>query len=196
MGAGALAANGGGAFGDGAAATGSNATAVGPGASATFANSSAFGAGATATAANQMMFGTAASLYAAPGITSAASRAAQSGPTQFVTSDAAGNLATANFSPQDITSLGASVATLQQDLQRGLAQAFEGTAIAIALGGSALPADKRFAISTNWGNFRGQNALSFTAQARVNEFVVLNAGVATGFQHQGVGSRVGATFAW
>ena len=73
-----------------------------------------------------MMFGTAASLYAAPGITSAASRAAQSGPTQFVTSDAAGNLATANFSPQDITSLGASVATLQQDLQRGLAQAFEG----------------------------------------------------------------------
>ena len=85
-----------------------------------------------------MMFGTAASLYAAPGITSAASRAAQSGPTQFVTSDAAGNLATANFSPQDITSLGASVATLQQDLQRGLAQA-RGTAIAIALGGALRP---------------------------------------------------------
>ena len=37
-------------------------------------------------------------------------------------------------------------------------QAFEGTAIAIAMGGSALPSDKKFAISTNWGTFRGQNA--------------------------------------
>jgi len=31
-----------------------------------------------------------------------------------------------------------------------LNQAFEGTAIAIAMGGSALPDNKRFAITTNW----------------------------------------------
>jgi hypothetical protein len=38
--------------------------------------------------------------------------------------------------------------------------------------------------------------LSLIAQSRVNEFVVLNAGVAGGLQHQGIGSRVDATFAW
>ena len=85
---------------------------------------------------------------------------------------------------------------MQQGLQTGLQQAFEGTAIAIALGGGTLPSDKRFAVSTNWGNFRGQNALSLAAQMRVSDVVVLNAGVAAGLQQQGIGSRVGATFAW
>ena len=40
------------------------------------------------------MFGTALSTYTMPGITSAASAAAQTGPTQIVTADAGGNLAT------------------------------------------------------------------------------------------------------
>src|SRR5262249_14061272 len=150
-----------------------------------FGGSTAVGAGATKTAGNQMMFGTASTTYAAPGITSAASRAAQSGPTQFVTSDASGNLATSNFGPQDI-------AVLKQDMVK----AFEGTAVAIALGGTALPSDKRFAISTNWGNFRGQNAMSFAGQMRLNEAIVVNAGIAAGLQHSGIGSRVGATLAW
>src|SRR3981189_1221731 len=74
--------------GGGAAATGSNATAIGPAASATFANASAFGAGASATAANQMAFGTASNTYRMPGITSAASLAAQSGPVSGVTTHA------------------------------------------------------------------------------------------------------------
>jgi trimeric autotransporter adhesin len=100
VGAGAFASNGAAAFGDGAVATGTNATAVGPGASANFANSSAFGAGASATAANQMAFGTASNTYRMPGITSAASLAAQSGSTSFVTTDANGNLAATSFGPQ------------------------------------------------------------------------------------------------
>jgi len=174
------------ALGQGSRATGPGSTALGAGANtAGFAGSTAIGAGATNTAANQMMFGTASTTYTAPGITSAASRAAQSGPTQFVTSDASGNLATSNFGPQDI-------AVLKQDVVR----AFEGTAIAIALGGSALPSDKKFAISSNWGNFRGQNALSFAGQLRLNEVMVVNAGIAAGLQHSGIGTRVGATFAW
>ena len=41
-----------------------------------------------------MVFGTASNTYTAPGITSSASKAAQSGPTQIVTADAGGNLAT------------------------------------------------------------------------------------------------------
>src|SRR5262249_18892094 len=149
VGAGAFASNGSAAFGDGAVATGTNATAIGPGASATFANSSAFGAGASATAVNQMAFGTASNTYRLPGITSAASLAAQSGPTSFVTSDAGGNLATTNFGPQNIAGLRANVAALQQgfaalqqgfnvlqeNLQHGLNQSFAGSAVALALSG-------------------------------------------------------------
>ena len=98
VGNGALASNGGAAFGDNAVATGTNSTAVGPGATATHANAAAFGNGATTTRANQHVYGTASNTYTMPGITSAASRAAQSGPTQVVTSDAAGNLATTTLS--------------------------------------------------------------------------------------------------
>jgi YadA head domain repeat (2 copies)/YadA-like membrane anchor domain len=203
VGAGASAANGGAAFGDGAVATGTNATAVGPGASATFANSSAFGNGATATAANQMAFGTASNTYRMPGLTSAASLAAQSGPTYIVTTDASGNLAATSLSIPDISSLNANVSALQQNvrllqenLQHGLNQAYEGTAIAIAMGGAALPDNKRFAVTTNWGNFRGTNAMSLVAQARISDNVVANAGFAGGFQYGGIGSRAGLTFAW
>ncbi|MFL6835058.1 MAG: hypothetical protein ACJ8F0_20965 [Xanthobacteraceae bacterium] len=203
VGAGAFASNGGAAFGDGAVATGTNATAIGPGASATFANSSAFGAGASATAANQMAFGTASNTYRMPGITSAASLAAQSGTTAFVTTDANGNLATTNFGPQNIAGLNASVAALQQgvnilqeNLQHGLNQSYEGTAVAIAMSGSALPDTKRFAVTTNWGNFRGTNAMSFIAQARLSDNIVANAAIAGGFQYGGVGTRAGLTFAW
>jgi trimeric autotransporter adhesin len=173
-------------------ATGTNATAIGPGATATFANSSAFGAGATATAANQMAFGTASSTYRMPGITSAASLAAQSGPVSVVTTDANGNLATASFNPQDISVLQSNVATLQTQMK----QAFEGTAIAIAMGGSALPSDKKFAITTNWGTFRGENAGSVVAQMRVSDHVVLNGAVGAGFAQGGVGGRAGVTLAW
>ncbi|MFL6833729.1 MAG: hypothetical protein ACJ8F0_14180 [Xanthobacteraceae bacterium] len=200
VGAGAFASNGAAAFGDGAVATGTNATAVGPGASATFANSSAFGAGASATAANQMAFGTTSNTYKMPGITSAASLAAQSGPVSLVTTDASGNLAATSLSVPDISALNANVSALQQNvrllqenLQHGLNQAYEGTAIAIAMGGAALPDNKRFAVTTNWGNFRGTNAMSFIAQARISDNVVANAGFAGGFQYGGIGSRAGLT---
>jgi trimeric autotransporter adhesin len=148
--------------------------------------------------------------YRMPGISSAASLAAQSGPTAFVTTDASGNLAASNFGPQNIAGLTANVATLQQgfntlqqgfnmlqeNLQHGLNQAYEGTAVAIALSGSALPDTKRFAVTTNWGNFRGTNAMSFIAQARISDNIVANAAIASGFQYGGVGTRAGMTFAW
>jgi hypothetical protein len=127
-----------------------------------------------------------------PGITSAASLAAQSGPTQVVTTDAAGHLAAAGFTGQDISTLQSNVGTLQTQMR----QAFEGTAMAIALGGGALPADKKFAISTNWGTFRGENAMGLSAQMRLNDYVVMNGGVAAGFAERGVGGRAGLTVAW
>ena len=73
---------------------------------------------------------------------------------------------------------------------------FEGTAMAISLGGSALPADKRFAISANFGTFRGENAMSFGAQLRLSQNVVINGGLAAGLAQGGVGGRAGVTLAW
>ena len=113
----------------------------------------------------------------------------------MVTTGAAGNLASAPLP----TDLSGSVATLQSQvttLHGQVKQAFEGTAIAIALGASTLPGDKRYAVTVNWGNFRGENAMSLAAQYRVANYVVLNAGVAAGFAQGGVGSRAGVTFAW
>jgi hypothetical protein len=187
------------ALGQASVASGSGATAIGTGSSAGFANSAAIGNGVTTTRANQVAVGTAANTYTLAGVTSAASTAAQTGPTKVVTTDAFGNLAAASFTPQDISTLQSNVGILQQDvsiLQQQMKQAFEGTAIAIAMGGASLPADKRFAISTNWGNFRGQNAVGVAAQFRLTDYAVANLGVGGGFAQGGIGSRAGVTFAW
>ena len=124
-----------------------------------------------------------------------------------MTTDAAGHLATANFSPQDITNLNSAlgnlnanvtglwqnVAALNQSIQRG----YEGTAIAIALAGTALPSDKNYAISGNWGTFRGQNAFGGSAQIRRKRSSrAERRSLGVGFQKGGVGGRAGATVAW
>jgi trimeric autotransporter adhesin len=128
MGAGASAGNAGVAFGDGTTATGPNSAALGVNANATFANSTAVGTGATTTRANQQSFGTAANTYTLAGITSGASKAAQSGPIQIVTSDANGNLATTPASSlvttTDLSAVNAKLADLSgniQVLKRGIA---------------------------------------------------------------------------
>jgi autotransporter adhesin len=92
------------AIGSAAVATGANAVAIGNGATATFANSAAFGNGAVAARANQQVFGTAANTYTMAGIESAASKAAQTGPTQIVTSDSGGNLATTSLASLGVAS--------------------------------------------------------------------------------------------
>jgi trimeric autotransporter adhesin len=144
-----------------------------------------------------------------PGIQSAASAAAQSGAVQFVTADQQGNLATTNLSQQtfnNVVNLATNLTNVQNQLaniqgqvnilQSDMQKSFEGTAIAIAMSGGWLPDNKTFAVATNLGNFQGQNAMSVNAYYRVHPNVVMNAGVGAGFQHNGVGSRVGALFAW
>jgi trimeric autotransporter adhesin len=177
------------AVGQGAivAAGATNGTALGQGATvaAGATNAAAIGAGAVATVPNSMVFGTGTNTYQMPGIASAASLASQVGPTNFVTSDGAGHLALSAFGP-------ATISALQNDVRRG----FEGTAIAIAMGGTTLPWDKNFAISGNWGTFAGENAAGFSALVRPNPNWVFNAGVGAGFAHGGVGGRAGLTFAW
>jgi len=86
------------AVGTAAMATGTNSTALGFGATAANNNASAIGNGATTTRDNQIVLGTTTNTYTTPGITSAASLAAQTvGPIDLVTSDQAGNLAVAPF---------------------------------------------------------------------------------------------------
>jgi hypothetical protein len=82
-------------IGDTASASANSSIAIGANSSAGFASSVALGANAQTAAANQMMFGTATSILAAPGLVSAASKAAQKGKVLMVTVDANGNLATA-----------------------------------------------------------------------------------------------------
>src|SRR5262245_25137774 len=132
-----------------------------------------------------------------PGIQSGPSAAAQSGAVQFAAADQQGNLATTNLSQQTIDNLinGATnlsnlqnqVAGIQNQvniLKGGVQKSFEGTAIAIAMGGGWLPDNKIFAIATNLGNFQGQNAMRLNAYYRVSPNIVVNGGVGAGFQHK------------
>ena len=203
------------AIGETATATGAGALAIGPGATASAANSIALGAGASTggyagstaigagaknTAANQLALGASTATLYAPAITSAASLAAQSGATSFVTTDSAGHLAASSgYGPQDIQALYASTASLNSSvatLNNNMIKAYEGTSVAIALGGGVLPDNKKFAVSANWGGYHGTNAFGATALVRVSDNIVLNGGVGVGFTKGDVGGRVGVTFAW
>ena len=159
------------AIGTRSLANGTNATALGAGAVAAFAGSTAIGAGAVTTAPNQMAFGTASSTYAAPGITSAASRAAQSGSLQIVTSDAGGNLATNTAaglglaSLTDINSINARIS----DLDGRATKALNGVSMAFAMAGTPwlLPTE-RFALAMDWGTFQGTNAVALNGAFRLS----------------------------
>lgn len=187
------------AVGSSATATGLNSSAFGSGASATFSNSAAFGNNATATRANQQVFGTANNTYTMSGITSAASRAAQAGPTQIVTSDAGGNLSTTTLAGLGI----ASAADINQmnarlnDLTDRSNKAFTGVAMAFAMAGvpTLLPTEK-VAVAMNWGTFQGTNGLALNAAMRITNNVQLNGGIGNGPNERLAGGRVGVRVGW
>ncbi len=144
------------AFGDGISST-----AIGTGAHANLANSSAFGAGATVTRANQQVFGTASNTYTMSGVTSAASKAAQSGKTQVITTDAVGNLASA-----DVASLGLATSTDLSGIQSQInhlgrrdSELSSGIAMAISMQNPDLTGSERFGMAANWGTFDGSSGL-------------------------------------
>jgi autotransporter adhesin len=170
------------ALGQGAIATGANSTAVGSGASTNgFAGSTAVGAGAVSTAANQVTLGSSATTLVAPGITPAASLAAQTGPTKFFTTDATGHVASSIYGPQDIATLygdlggfNANVATLQQSvagLQNQLndVQKEERRGIAAVAGMPPIltpSAPGKFTVAVGGGFFQNQGAVGVTAAYR------------------------------
>lgn len=186
------------AIGNGSTVTGAGGISVGGGNTVAQAGAVAIGNGVTTTRANQVSLGNTGNTYTLAGITSADSLAAQSGTVQFVTSDAAGNLATANISIPDISGLDSRVGSLEtsvSQLQKDMRRSFEGTALAMAMGGAILPEGKTYAISAGWGTFRGENAFAASGVAKLNDNFYAQGGVGVGARG-GVGGRLGLTVAW
>jgi hypothetical protein len=75
-------------------------------------------------------------------------------------------------------------------------RADDGTAVALAVGGSALPDNKSFAVSAGFGAYRHGYAVGGNAQVRINEWLVANGGLGIGLRTGSVGGRVGLTAAW
>ena len=143
------------------------------------------------------MIGTSASAYVAPGITTT-STAAQQGSTYMVTSDSRGVLGTSNITTSGLNQMFGNVSTLQGNvamlqsnvatLQTQMDRAFSGAAISMAAIPGYLPESKSFGVSAHYGSFNGQNAFGGSFMARVNENIVVDAGVGFGV---GTGGGVG-----
>lgn len=199
IGGNASASNNSAALGGGAVATGATSAAFGNAASATFANSAAFGNGATATRANQQVFGTSVNTYTLAGVASSASRAAQSGQTQFVTTDAGGNLAAASAADLGLATTGdlAAINARLNDLDSRTSKALTGVAMAFAMAGVPnLMPNERFAVTANFGTYEGRNGTAFNAAVRISEQAQLTGGVAVGINDSVVGGRVGLRLGW
>lgn len=172
------------ALGTQARAVGASSVALGAGAEARAEGSTALGAGAVASRPRQVAIGTAASTYTLPGITSAASRAAQSGPTQVVTTDAAGNLASASIDVgainQRMTDLNDRVSGLAAYAREGRREARQGTAAAMAMTSASMPsAPGRTSWTGNTAVYKGEWATGFGVAHRLNLAmpIAINAGV-------------------
>jgi trimeric autotransporter adhesin len=178
------------AVGYGAAAAGANAVAIGNGASAAQANSVAIGTGAATTRANQVAVGGARSTYTLAGLPSAESAAAQSGPTRFVTTDEAGNLAASKYGPASVAALDnrvgaveAKVAGVAKYATEGRREARQGVAAAMAMTTAAMPSTAgRTAWVMNTSTFRGEWAAGGALAHRLDTSVPLavHAGYAYG----------------
>jgi autotransporter adhesin len=136
-----------------------------------------------------------------PGIGSAASKAAQAGPTQVVTADAAGNLATSSLgalglaSASDINAINTQLASLQTQIDTNLREARSGTALALAASG--LHYDMRpgkLSVAASYGNFKGLSGLATGMAYAVNERVRLNGAFTASPDVSDYGVVVGASF--
>jgi hypothetical protein len=180
------------------AAYGAN-TVVGPDAPGAVAiGTNSDGVGAVATLSNQYVMGTAQHTYTAPGITSATSKARQSGPLEVVTSDANGNLATDGG--QIFNQLGQQQTQIKR-LGNDIDRVESGVAVAMASVGPDLTGGERFGLSMNWGGFEGANAIGGGATAVVwrgnASRVALTGGIGVGLDGEdAVGGRMGGQWTW
>ena len=185
------------AYGMTAAAAGDGATAIGYGASAAQDGATAIGAGATTSRAGQMAFGTAGNTYSMSGVTSAASRAAQSGPVELVTADASGNLATVSmedllselvnvYEDVDVTNLRRMINEVQTESRQGIAAA-------MAMAQAPMPsAPGRTTWAANMAVYKGQWASGFAFAHRLPTNQPININAAISLNASGVpGARAG-----
>jgi hypothetical protein len=184
----------------------SNTVAIGNGATASADGAVAIGNGAQATRPNQVALGTSNNTYTMAGITSSASRAAQVGPTQLVTSDVNGNLAT--FTPaalglassSDLASINSQLGTINGhllDMDNRINKAFNGVAMGFAMAGVPwLTPGETFAVSGNWGTFQSTNGLALNAALRLGSHIQANGGIAYGANGGGTGGRLGLRIGW
>ena len=144
------------------------------------------------------------------------SNAAQAGALQVVTTDQSGNLGTLDLSSlsgggggasaADVATLQSTtarhtsqIAALQQDVNtafRRIDQASEGVAIALAMGGLALPTGKNVALSANLGFYDGKQAFATQGALRLNDTYALSGGLGIGLDSGRVGGRIGLQAAW
>jgi len=195
-------------FGAGRNITASNTISIGSGASAgNNDNAAAFGAGAVATRANQQVFGTTSNTYTMAGIASGASKAAQSGATQLVTTDGGGNLASASLASLGLAS-STDVSGLQSQINHLVSrdnELAEGIATSVALAQPMLLPGQHFAMRAGWGGFDGANAVGLTAAGVLANNVlkpgygtlVLDGGVGFGTDDSSVVTgRAGVSLGW
>jgi len=159
---------------------------LGEASSATHSGSTAIGGGAFTTRANQVVLGTSNETYTLPGLSSAASTAAQAGPISLVTTDGAGNLA----------SDGGSTFAGISDNRRNIRRNEEGIALALAMESPFVPLSQSSAVAAGYGNFRGSSAFALSGAFRVDPNVQFNAGLGVGLNHSSIGARVGVTIGW
>jgi len=179
------------------------ANADGPVPVASGANAVAIGPGALATRDGQVAIGGASSTYTMAGLSSDASRAAQEGAVRLVTTDMAGNLATADINVAELNGYGRRIGTLESQVSalqgsmgRGFRRADGGIAAAMALGGTVMPADMHLAVSFNLATYRGQQGFSGAIVARVSDHMWVSGGFAGSTVRGSDGGRAGVTFGW
>jgi hypothetical protein len=96
--------------------------------------------------------------------------------------------------------LSGGMSSLQSQLNTAFKQIDENTqgiAIAIAMGGLAIPSGKTFAMSANFGFYDSKQAFAAQAAYRITDNVTFNAGVGVGLNDSSkIGGKVGITTAW
>ena len=140
-----------------------------------------------------------------------ASRSAQSGPLQVVTSDADGHLASdggAIFSQLDqlqsndtkIFSELDKLNGVDKQLRSDIDTVQSGVAVAMSAVGPDLTGAERFGLSLNWGGFEGASAIGGGATAVVSRWngsrLAVTGGIGVGLDDNSVGGRAGGQWTW
>jgi len=175
LGVNTLASNGGAALGDYSTATGADSAALGPKATATAANAVAIGSGSVANVANTVSVGAA-------------------GNERRITNVAAGINQTDAVNVSQLNDFGSRYDSQISRLNERVDRTAGGVAMAMAMTGSSLPADKNVGTAVNVGTFGGRSAIAISQYLRVNRNLVVSGAV--GIQDNQASGRGGFMLAW